>query len=149
MTLRSIPVLLLTAAACAGGMANPTANRTPEAVVQSFLAAARAGNDTLMADYWGGSNGPASKTKEPQGYEKRIEIMRKYLANDSTVVVSRGNVIERPDQVMVTVRIYRGKCQNLVPFIAGQWKDVWLIQNVDVTAAGNPARPCDDQGNPL
>ena len=43
MTLRSIPVLLLTVAACAGGVANPTANRTPEAVVQSFLAAARVG----------------------------------------------------------------------------------------------------------
>lgn len=149
MTLRSIPVLLLVVAACAGGIANPTANRTPEAVVQSFLAAARAGNDTLMATFWGGPKGPAAKTKQPSDYEKRIEIMRKYLANDSTVVVGRGNVVSQPQQVMVTVRIYRGKCQNLVPFIAGPWKDVWLIQNVDVTNAGNPARPCDDQGNPL
>jgi len=147
VTLRSIPILLF-AAACAGGSAGPAANRTPETTVKAFLAAARDTNVTLMATYWGGPSGPAAQTKEPQGYEKRIEIMQKYLMNDSAKVAAVGTVVEHPDQVMVTMRIYRAKCQNLVPFVAGKWKALWLIQNVDLTAAGNPARPCDDQGNP-
>ncbi len=125
------------------------ANRSPETTVKAFVAAAKDTNLTLMASYWGGSAGPAATSKQPPDYEKRIRIMQKYLANDSAKVVTLGTVDGHPDQVMVTMRLFVGKCQNSVPFIVGKWKDQYLVQNVDVTAAASPGRPCDDQGNPL
>ena len=152
MTLRWIPCLLLLAA-CAGGSGGgtgtPMSNRSPETTVKAFLAAARDTNLTLMATYWGGSSGPAATSKQPPDYEKRIRVLQKYLTNDSAKVVGLGTVDGHPDQVMVTMRMYVGKCQNAVPFIVGKWKDQYLVQNVDVTMAATPGRPCDDQGNPM
>ena len=149
MTIRWIPALLLTAACAGGGSAAPAPNRTPESTVKTFLAAARDTNVATMANLWGGSSGPAGQTKQPADYEKRIRIMQVYLVNDSAKVASLGPVDAHPDQTMVTMRIFRGKCTNLVPFVLGKWKDGYLIQNLDVSAAGNPARPCDDNGNPI
>ncbi|HEX5003910.1 MAG TPA: hypothetical protein VFV65_01255 [Gemmatimonadales bacterium] len=150
MRLRFLSFLLVTAA-CAGGAgtSDPMANRSPETTVRAFLSAARDTNLTLMANYWGGSAGPAAVSKKPDDYEKRIRIMQKYLMNDSAKVANLGTVDGHPDQVLVTMRLFLGKCQNSVPFIVGKWKSQYLVQNVDVTSAGNPARPCDDQGNPI
>jgi hypothetical protein len=124
-------------------------NRTPETSVQAFLAAARGGDVQQMAHYWGGPDGPAARTRKPAFWERRIEVIQKYLENDSASVATVGTVSGQPGQVLVTMRIYRAKCRTLVPFATGKWKDLWLVQNVDLSAAGNPARPCDDQGNPL
>jgi len=146
--LRPIPILLLSAA-CAGGNAGPAVSSSPEATVKAFLAAARDTNVTLMANYWGGPSGPASQTRQPPDYEKRVRIMQVYLANDSVRVSSLGTVDGHPEQAMVTVLIFRGKCRNSVPFVAGKWKNLWLIQNVDLSSAGNPAKQCDAQGNPI
>lgn len=148
MRLRLVPMFCL-AAACAGGTAGSASNSTPENTVKAFLAAARDSNTTLMANYWGGPDGPARQTKKPADYEKRIDIMQRYLANDSSAVVSIGKVTGSPDQVLVTVRVYRGNCRNLVPFTAGPWKHLWLVQDIDLSAAGNPARKCDASGNPM
>jgi hypothetical protein len=148
--LRWIPALLL-AAACAGGnsSAAPAPNRTPESTVKAFLAAARDTNLIKMADLWGGPSGPAGQTKTPADYEKRVRIMQVYLVSDSAKVAGLGAVDGHPEQSMVTMQIYRGKCRNLVPFVLGKWKQLYLIQNVDVSAAGNPAKACDDNGNPI
>jgi len=152
VTLRWIPSVLLVAA-CAGGSGgangSPMSNRSPETTVTAFLAAARDTNLTLMATYWGGSSGPAATTKQPPDYEKRIRVMQKYLATDSARVGSLGSVDGHPDQIMVTMRMFVGRCQNSVPFIVAKWKDQYLVQNVDVTMAATPGRPCDDQGNPM
>jgi len=150
VTLRWIPCVLLVAA-CAGGSGggSPMSDRSPETTVKAFLSAARDTNLTLMATYWGGTAGPAATSKQPPDYEKRIRVLQKYLTNDSAKVVGLGTVDGHPDQVMVTMRLFVGKCQNSVPFIVGKWKNQYLVQNVDVTMAGTPGRPCDAQGNPM
>jgi hypothetical protein len=150
VNLRFLPCLMLLAA-CAGNSAAPgaAAAHSPESTVNAFLAAARDTNLAGMAEYWGGSAGPAGTSKQPPDYEKRIRIMQKYLTSDSAKLVALGSVDGHPDQVMVTMKLFLAKCQNSVPFIVGKWKSQYLIQNVDVTLAGTPGRPCDDQGNPL
>lgn len=148
MKARLLPITMLLAA-CAGGSQGTASNATPENTVKAFLAAARDTNTSLMASYWGGPAGPAGQTKQPPDYQKRIDIMQRYLANDSVSVVSLGRVPGDTTQVQVTVRLFRGNCRPLVPVTVGPWKHLWLVQDVALAAAGSPARPCDQAGNPL
>jgi hypothetical protein len=98
-------------------------------------------NLSKMASLWGTANGPASKTGQPPDYERRIAIMQAYLRNDSFQLTS--DVAEAADRRALRVEIRRQKCTWNVPFVAIQTSDrSWLINQVDLTAAGNPARPC-------
>ena len=49
-----------------------------------------------MATLWGTANGPASRTRQPSDYQRRIAIMQAYLRNDSFRVIS--DVAETPDR---------------------------------------------------
>jgi hypothetical protein len=99
-------------------------------------------NLNKMASLWGSANGPAIKTRQPANYEQRIAIMRAYLRNDSFRVTS--DVPEGPARRALQVQIRRHVCTWNVPFVAVKTGDgSWLVNQVDLTAAGNPARPCE------
>ena len=98
-----------------------------------------------MATLWGTSSGPAAKTRQPSDYERRIAIMQSYLRNDSFRIAS--DVPETPNRRMLQVQIKRQACSWTVPFTAIKLGDgSWLVTQVDLTAAGNPARPCEEGG---
>jgi hypothetical protein len=98
-------------------------------------------NLAKMATLWGTANGPASKTRQPQDYERRIAIMQAYLRNDSFRLTS--DVAEAQDRRVLQVELRRQTCTWSVPFVAIKAGDrSWLVNQVDLTAAGNPARPC-------
>jgi hypothetical protein len=108
--------------------------------VQGFMQAVADSNLAKMATLWGTTNGPASRTHQPQDYQRRIVIMQAYLRNQSYRVTS--DVPESPERRSVQVEIKRQTCAWNVPFIAIKTRDGWLVNQVDLTAAGNPARPC-------
>jgi hypothetical protein len=131
-------------AACGGGggaqQAQP-ANSAAEAV-QSFMRAVADSNIQKMASLWGTANGPASKTRQPPDWERRIVITQAYLRNDSFRVTSD---VPDPDENRRAqqVEIKRTTCTWSVPFVSIKTRDgSWLVTQVDLTAAGNPARPC-------
>jgi hypothetical protein len=98
-------------------------------------------NLTKMAGLWGTAGGPALKTGQPRDYQRRVAIMRAYLRNESFRLTS--DVPESPDRRALKVEIRRKTCTWNVPFIAIKSRDgAWLVNEVDLTAAGNPARPC-------
>jgi hypothetical protein len=98
-------------------------------------------NLATMATLWGTSNGPAAKTRQPADYERRIVIMQSYLRNESFRVTS--DVPESPNRRDLQVEIKRHTCTWSVPFVVVKTGDgSWLVNQVDLTAAGNPARPC-------
>ena len=98
-------------------------------------------NLAKMATLWGTANGPASKTHQPSDYERRIAVMRAYLQNQSFRVTS--DVPDSPDRRSLQVEIKRQNCSWSVPFTAVKTRDgSWVVNQVDLTAAGNPARPC-------
>ena len=98
-------------------------------------------NLAKMASLWGTTSGPASKTRQPPDYQRRIAIMRAYLRSDSFRVTS--DVAETENRRALQVEIKRRTCTWGVPFIAIKTNDgSWLVNQVDLTAAGNPARPC-------
>ena len=99
------------------------------------------GNLDKMASLWGTANGPASKTRQPPDYERRIAVIRAYLRNDSFRVTS--DVPESANRRALRVEIRRQTCTWNVPFMVVKTGDgSWLVNQVDLNAAGNPARPC-------
>ncbi len=139
-------MLLLTA--CGGGAGAPSAQPSNSATgaVRSFMQAVADSNLAKMASLWGTSNGPASKTKQPQDYERRIAIMQAYLQNDSFRITSdvQESTENRRAQL---VEIKRQSCTWSVPFVTVKTGDgSWLVTQVDLAEAGNPKRPCLEAG---
>jgi hypothetical protein len=104
-------------------------------------------NLSKMAGLWGTAKGPASKTRQPPDYERRIAIMQAYLRSDSFRLTS--DVPESDNRRTLQVELKRQNCTWNVPFVAIKAGDgSWLVNQVDLTAAGNPARPCIEASAP-
>ena len=115
---------------------------TATATVQNFMRAVADSNLAAMADLWGTARGAAAKTKQPSDYERRIAVMQSYLSHDDSRILS-----DAPDgseaRHAVQVQLRRQACTWTVPFSVIQLTDgTWIINQIDLTAAGNPARPC-------
>jgi hypothetical protein len=163
-----MPATLLVLAACAGSPgatgAGPAA--TPEQAVRSFMQAAADSNLTRMAELWGTRAGPASKTGQPPDYERRLVIMQAYLSGAPYRIVPGGAAQIEPagggagdkqpapgdklpspaDEAagrQVVVQLDRPGCSKFVPFAVVKSTDnKWLVNQVDLAAAGHPKRPC-------
>ena len=131
-------------AACGGGggagQVHPS--NTASAAVQNFMRAVADSNLDAMASLWGTAKGAAARTKQPPDYERRIVVMRSYLVNDDWRILS-----DTPDgsagRHAVPVQLRRQACTWTVPFGVIQLSDgTWIVTQIDLTAAGNPARSC-------
>ncbi len=141
---RALVLAVLVAACGGGGSAPPTVTPTTSArgAVDAFMQAVADSNLTQMANLWGTSAGPAARTKQPADWERRIAVMQAYLQNESHRVVSDAPAGSESRRA-VQVEIRRQLCTWLVPFTAVRLGDgSWIVNQVDLTAAGNPARPC-------
>ena len=137
--------LALVLAACGGSGTPATVAPTNSAksAVESFMTAVADSNLAQMANLWGSAGGPAARTGQPPDWERRVAIMQVYLRNESHRVVS--DTPEAGDnRHALQVEIRRQLCSWIVPFTAVKLSDGnWIVSQVDLTAAGNPARPCD------
>jgi hypothetical protein len=128
-------------AGCGGGTAPVQPSTSAAAAVRSFMQAVADSNVDKMASLWGTANGPASQTRQPPDYERRVAIMQAYLRNDSFRVTS--DIEETPTRRSLQVQLRRETCTWSVPFVSVKANNgSWLVNQVDLTAAGNPARPC-------
>lgn len=161
---RSTVVLLAALVGCSGAP-GPTASArpkpTPEDAVRSFMQAAADSNLARMAELWGTRAGSAAKTGQPPDYERRIAIMRFYLSGSPFHVLPGGAAEFTPaagdtgkgrlpgpgdegaTTRQVVVQLDRQGCAKYVPFVLVRTADdSWLINQVDIAAAGHPLRPC-------
>jgi hypothetical protein len=128
-------------AGCGGGTAPVQPATSAAAAVRGFMQAVADSNVDKMASLWGTTNGPASQTRQPADYERRVAIMQAYLRNDSFRVTS--DVEETATRRALQVELKRRTCTWSVPFVSVKANNgSWLVNQVDLTAAGNPARPC-------
>ena len=106
------------------------------------MQAVKDSNLAQMASLWGNANGSAAKTRQPPDYERRIAIMQAYLRNQSFRITGDAPANE-PNRRAVQVEIKRDTCTWTVPFTTVKALDgTWIVNQVDLAAAGNPARPC-------
>jgi hypothetical protein len=137
-------VLALGLSACGGGSAPSavTPTNTARSAVDAFMQAVADSNITQMANLWGTSAGPAGRTRQPPDWERRVAVMQAYLQNESHRIVSDAPEAGETRHA-VQVEIRRQLCTWRVPFTAIRLGDgSWIVNQVDLTAAGNPARPC-------
>jgi hypothetical protein len=135
-------------AGCGGGSTPATVAPTTSAkgAVESFMQAVADSNLARMANFWGSSRGPAARTRQPPDYERRIAIMHAYLRNESHRIVSDSPEVDGVRHAL-QVEIRRQLCSWIVPFTAIKLGDgTWIVSQVDITAAGNPAQACDPGG---
>ena len=133
-------------AACSSGSGGTAAvhpANTASAAVQNFMKAVSDSNLAVMAGLWGTSKGSASRTRQPADYQRRVVVMQTYLSHDDFRIL--GDVPEGSEgRHTVQVQIRRGACTWTIPFLVIQLADgSWIVNQMDLTAAGNPARPCE------
>ena len=133
-------------AACGGGSAGSTSGApapvtSPRGAVEQFLDAVADSNVQKMGSLWGTSAGPAAKTSQPPDWERRIVVMQAYLRNEGAKITA--DAPDGPDRHVVQVELRRQLCTKTVPFTVIRLADrTWLVNQVDLGAVGNPARPC-------
>jgi hypothetical protein len=120
---------------------------TAAGAVQGFMEAVADSNLAKMATFWGTANGPASKTKQPPDWQRRIAIMQAYLQNDSFRLTADVPGSDQ-DHRDLQVEIRRGSCTWSVPFVAVKSGQGWVVTEVDISTAGNPARGCAEGAPP-
>ena len=135
--------MVLAACSGSGGTAAVHPANTASAAVQNFMKAVSDSNLAVMAGLWGTSKGSASRTRQPADYQRRIVVMQSYLSHDDFRILA--DVPEGSEgRHTVQVQIRRGACTWTIPFLVIQLADgSWIVNQMDLTAAGNPARPCD------
>lgn len=145
------PLLSTVLVACAcggGGSSSPAPVGSSTQAVTTFMRAAADSNLSRMAELWGTSGGPAS-VRRPANYEKQIFVMQVYLRGDSTRIISDAAMPGDDNRRRVSMALYRGTCVKQIPVTTVRLRDGgWIVQNVDLTFAGNPARPCDPGTEP-
>jgi hypothetical protein len=132
-------------AACGGGSGagHAAPSNTASAAVQNFMRAVADSNLSAMATLWGTAKGPVSRTKQPPDYERRLVVMQSYLAHDDSRIVA-DTPDGSPGRHAVQVQIRRQACTWTIPFSVIQLADeAWIVNQIDLTTAGNPARTCD------
>lgn len=130
-------------AACAGGGAGSVAPiGSAEGAVREFLAAVSDSNIARMGRAWGSAGGAAAVTNKPENWEERLKVVQILLRNGTYRVTSNVADPTAANKRSLNVEFTRGTCVKNVPFTAIQTGSGWLVESVDVSAAGNPINPC-------
>ena len=130
-------------AACAGGSAGSVAPiGSAEGAVREFLAAVSDSNIARMGRAWGSTSGPAAVTNKPDNWEERLKVVQIILRGGTYRVTSNVADPTATNKRNLNVEYTRGPCVKNVPFVAVQTNNGWLVESMDVSAAGNPINPC-------
>ena len=139
-----------TLAGCGGGAKGPSVAAVGSSLqaAQEFMRAARDSNLTRMAQLWGTSRGSAGATRYPPDYERRVVVLQAYLHGDSARVVSDVATPGDANRRRLLVSLFRGTCTTQIAMVTILTKTGWIINQVDLTTAGNPAHPCEPGAGP-
>lgn len=142
----AVPLLLVVVAGCSSSppvrAVSPSGG--PAVVAAAFMQAVADSNLTQMGSLWGTERGPASVTNSPSNWIQRITVMHAYLKGGTARVLSEGDpALARNNRREVLVELRRGDCVATIPFAMVQARDgSWLVNAIDLNAAGTPGRSC-------
>ncbi len=105
--------------------------------------AVRSNSIVALRELWGTDRGPAVEYMNHVEVDQRLTVIRTYLEHESFEFGQR-NIVDpsNSQQRIVDVKLKRKGCEPVVPFTVVRWGNGWLVKQMDLAAAGNPARPC-------
>ena len=141
---------LLLAAACGGSGSLPapvtdagSPVSSPDAVVTEFMQSVADSNLTRMGQLWGTARGSAAVTGEPVRWREQVIVMQLWLQGGTSRITGNVPAMGAADRRDITLELVRGGCVKQIPFtVLRLASGAWLVTNVDISQAGNPARPC-------
>jgi len=116
----------------------------PAAVAAAFMQAVADSNLAQMGALWGTERGPAAATNQPDDWTQRITVIQAYLRGGRSRVLSEADpAMSEKGRRQVMVEIDRGNCLKQVAFTMVLTRDgAWLVNAIDLQAAGVPGRSC-------
>ena len=99
-------------------------------------------NLSRMAELWGTAGRPRRQDQTAADYERRIVVMQAYLRNDDFTRSFRPRHRRSEGRQDRAGRDSAAACTWSCRSPSSSPVTSWLVNQVDLTAAGNPARPC-------
>ncbi|MGB7211605.1 MAG: hypothetical protein WBC97_03170 [Gemmatimonadales bacterium] len=149
MTSRSVLglVAVLAVGACGGHGGSETPGTVPPAAsasgaVQEFMAGVADSNIVRIGSAWGTSKGAAAVLGQPADWQKRVTVMQLWLRGGTYTITGDQSLVNDKTHRQVTMDLVRGGCTKTIPVTVVKLKRGWLVESIDLTAAGNPEKPC-------
>ncbi len=108
------------------------------------MAAVQANSLVAMSELWGGRRGPAAGYMDAEELEQRLTVIQTYLEHERYEIlrVNEPRLDDRQNQRTIEIRLSRKGCTPVVPITVIRYRDGWLVNQIDLEAAGNPVRRC-------
>lgn len=144
---------LALAVACGGPPAQGARGRIPvpqtvNESLEQFLAAVKANDLQRMGYLWGTDRGPAAQSMGVDVLRRRLTVIQRYLVHSGYRIVEGPlPVPARADIRMFRVELQRDGCNHVLPIdVIRTRSGGWLVYDVHLEAAGNPALRCPPAG---
>ena len=145
---RLVLLAALAAVGCGGGgrkfqMAQPIP-QTVKAALFDFMAAVKANDLARMGSLWGTERGAAAGWMKPEELHMRLTVIQKYLQHVGFRTIE-GPIDHPTNNSLKTMRIelQREGCNAVLPIdIVRVRAGGWLVYDVHLENAGNPAARC-------
>ncbi|HEX2647208.1 MAG TPA: hypothetical protein VHO95_08260 [Candidatus Dormibacteraeota bacterium] len=142
---RLTPLVALGALACGGRPSPAPAPQTPQQTLVAFMAAVKANDLDRMGQLWGGERGAAAGYMNKEYLHKSLTVFQIYLNHTAYRVVDGPLPVPGKDRLRTfRVELERPNgCSVVLPIdlVHGDG-GTWLVNDVHLEAAGNPATPC-------
>ncbi len=115
----------------------------PQVTVTRFMSAVEANNLFAMGQLWGTKDGPSIDDMDRAELDMRLTVMQRFLTHEEYEILEGGLTARVDDRTRAyQIRLKRAGCVHDVPFELVRVGGGWLVSNVDLAQAGNPARTC-------
>ncbi|MGH7530996.1 MAG: hypothetical protein ACREMN_11490 [Gemmatimonadales bacterium] len=145
------PAVLALGIACGaprgGGEVVPVP-QTVNASLEQFLAAVKANDLRRMGQLWGTESGPAAKSIDADVLRRRLTIIQRYLDHSGYRILEGPLAVPARSEIRTfRVELQRANCNHVLPIDVIQTNSGgWLVYDVHLESAGNPARRCPPPG---
>lgn len=115
----------------------------PAAIATKFMQAVVDSNIAQLGELWGTASGSAVATGKPANWAQRVSVIHAYLKGGSYRILGEDPGVAKSDRRQIMVEINREGCIKNVPFSMVLTKTgSWLVNAIDLNAAGVPGRSC-------
>lgn len=143
-------VAVLVTLGCGGRPAVAPAPQSITDALTQFMAAVRANDLRRMGELWGTERGPAAAWMKPDELRMRLAVIQRYLAHVGYRVLE-GPIAPagaRPALRTFRIELQREGCNAVLPIdLVRTGGGGWLVYDVHLESAGNPAARCQPQGS--